>query len=101
MRRTIPAVLLAGLVSGVMLLTVVNIGLVLSTQHRPAINWREAADTGEALGFACGYRAGQIAIMSRMPSVFSKDDIGNPLSGSCPAVRDKAIKHGFATAATD
>lgn len=55
-------------------------------------------ETKAALSYACGYRDGQVAIMNRLPTLFSRGT--NSVNG-CSELKAAAIKNGFTTAAAD
>ena len=49
-----------------------------------------------ALAYTCGYRAGQFAIMSRLPSIFTNaDDKINTMAMACAGPKATAARFGF------
>lgn len=49
-----------------------------------------------AHAYACGYRNGQIAITSRLPSLFTNEE-DKADAVTCPEMIKLAAKHGFTT----
>jgi hypothetical protein len=47
--------------------------------------------------YLCGFRAGQIAITSRLPSLFShpEDKADAPMSDECRRLKESALKNGL------
>ncbi len=88
MRTTFPVLTLVGVV-----IVLAGSNLVLRSSDNGV------RESEVALAYACGYRNGQIAITSRVPSLFTdpKDKACLPdQSCSCPTVQAIAARHGFA-----
>lgn len=96
MSRPIPplrlVVPLIGLVVVVLCFAATNI-MLLSTQSRNHLR----NESEVAYAYSCGYRAGQIGIMTRLPSLFEPSSIERA-SGQCPEIQTIAVQHGFTNA---
>ena len=78
-------------------LTMIGLMIVLASQLGTRGFEPPRSEAEIALAFACGYRAGQVAITSRLPSLFTKPEDSEQPKGSCVALRDLAARRGFTT----
>jgi len=71
-----------------MVMTASNIALVLTRKSSSSL--RELQQT---VAFSCGYRAGQVGIQSRLPSLFTVSELKQTIG--CRKYREIAVRHGF------
>ena len=52
-------------------------------------------ETEIAFAYVCGFRAGQVAITSRLPSLFTAEEDHSKAKGACIDMAKIAVEHGI------